>query len=161
MRDRLAVRINPYLKDQCFQNALALWSIAYKSKPSPELKNKLAMIRELMGHPATECAIKPGYCGSLKELADRWAEDGENIDYADISCFGTGTSGNGGDIGCLPVLFALALIVCLILQFAGVVDVMGILESKLGATGAKAAAGILWFICLWLLIRAGRSRKRG
>ncbi len=149
------------LKDLCFQNALALWSIAYKRNPSPELKNKLSMIRELMGHPATECAIEPGYCGSLKELTDRWAEDGENVDYADISRFGAGTSRSGGRIGCLPILFVLALIVGLILQFTGVVDVMGILESKLGATGAKAAAGTLWFICLWLLIKAGRPRKRG
>ena len=145
------------LKDRCFRNAMTLWSSAYRQMPLPELKDKLAVIRELMGHPATECAIAPGYCGSLKELTDRWSEDGENIDYADVSRFGARASG----AGCLPTLLALTLLAAMVLQLTGAINVMGPLESALGSTGAKAVVGIVWLGCLWMLVKARISRRRG
>ena len=154
-------RICGDLKDRCFRNAQALWTKAYSSMPSQDLKDKLATIRELMGHPATECAIAPGYCGSLKELTDRWGDGDENApDYADISRFGSSAPGGGVLTGCLLPLLALAMFVCLILQLTGLVDVVSILESKLGSAGAKVLVAALWLVCLWLLIKNVISRKR-
>ena len=147
------------LKDICFRNAMALWSKVYSMTHAADVKDKITMIRKLAGHPATECAINPGYCGCLKELTDRWDEaGGQDVDYTDISRFTRSVSKGG--IGCLPSLLALAIFVGLLLRIFGVFDFVEVLQSKLGPAGTKVVFTVLLAYFMWLFVKAVLHRKR-
>ena len=147
------------IKNVCFQNAHVLWSKVYQASPSEDLGKKIQLLEEMMKRPATECAIEPGYCSGIKELTDKWSEEtSKDVDYADISPIERKASAGG--MGCLPLLLAVAVLVCLILQLFGVVDFAGKLKSVLGDSGAKVVVGVVWVVSLIMLVCSAKFRKR-
>ncbi|MDO5119435.1 MAG: toll/interleukin-1 receptor domain-containing protein [Coriobacteriales bacterium] len=147
----------------CFKNALALCERAYRESRSPEIKQMIKNLRELMKLDVNdiEFPLGPGYCGSLNELASQWlGGEWPDRDYEDISPFMGPTQGGGapgdGDTsttddemlstgaGCMQLLMLMVIGICGILQWTGLVDIKGFMLDKLGPQGPTIFAVALF-----------------